>query len=287
MRYITRTAAILALMLLAGLTNLALAQRPYRLSESDVRGLIDRLERDSDQFRQSLDSSLDRSRLDGSRAEDRINDFVKDFEASTDRLKDRFDDDRSASATVQEVLERGAHIDRFVTNHRLTGRAYDDWRRVRTDLDELASAYSVAWNWPVVEVTGVDPNAAGIGERHARRISDNDVKAIISRMDTHAEHFRHSLSDALNHSHFNHTSTEDDINAFVKNFERSTDRLKDHFGKHNVAADDAEEVMRRAGQIDAFMRAHELSSRAQDDWRMLRRDLDELALAYNVSWRWD
>ena len=68
MRTITRTAAILALMLLTGFASSALAQRPYRLSESDVRGLMSRLERDSDQFRQSLDHSLDRSRLDGSRA---------------------------------------------------------------------------------------------------------------------------------------------------------------------------------------------------------------------------
>ena len=115
MKTITRTAAILALMLLAGFANLALAQRPYRLSEGDLRGLMSRLERDSDQFRQSIDHSLDRSRLDGSRAEDRINDFVKAFEQATDRLKDRFDDDRSASATVQEVLDRGAAIDRFIT----------------------------------------------------------------------------------------------------------------------------------------------------------------------------
>src|SRR5205085_4087771 len=287
MKTITRIAAIFALMFLAGFANVALAQRPYRLSEGDLKGLINRLERDSDQFRKSLDSSLDRSRLDGSRAEDRINDFVKDFEVSTDRLKDRFDDNQSASATVQEVLERGAAIDRFIANHRVTGRAYDDWMRVRTDLDELASAYTVSWTWPVVEVT-VAPGAvvatdsAVVGERHARRVNDNDVKAIISRMDTHAEHFRRSLHDALNHSRFNHSGTEDDINAFVKNFEHSTDRLKDHFGKHNAAADDAEEVMRRAASIDTFMRAHELSSRAQDDWRMLRRDLDELALAYNV-----
>src|SRR5205085_12612304 len=83
MKTITRIAAIFALMFLAGFANVALAQRPYRLSEGDLKGLINRLERDSDQFRKSLDSSLDRSRLDGSRAEDRINDFVKDFEVST------------------------------------------------------------------------------------------------------------------------------------------------------------------------------------------------------------
>lgn len=285
MKYITRTAAILTLMFLAGFANIAQAQRPYRLSEGDLKQLMSRLEQHSDQFRKSLDSSLDRSRLDGSRAEDRINDFVKAFEEATDRLKDRFDDNQSASATVQEVLDRAARIDRFMVNHRLSGRVSEDWMRVRADLDELATTYSVAWNWPDVDAT-ISPDAPII-ERHARRINDSDVKAIISRMDAQAERFRHSLRDALNHSRFNHTGAEDDINAFVKNFEKSTERLKDHFGKHNAAADDAEEVMRRAASIDTFMRAHELSSRAQEDWQALRRNLDELAAAYNVTWRWE
>jgi len=292
MRNVTRTAAILALMLLAGFANSALAQRPYRLSEGDLRGLMSRLERDSDQFRHSIDTSLDRSRLDGSRAEDRINDFVKAFEQATDRLKDRFDDDRSASATVQEVLDRGAAIDRFIVSHRVSGRAYDDWMRVRTDLDELASAYSVAWTWPVVEVTVVPGAVVAtdepvVVERHARRVNDSEVKSIISRIDAQAERFRKSLDHALDHSRFNITGTEDDINAFVKNFTRSTDRLKDHFSKHNAAANDAEEVMRRAARIDSFMRAHDLDSRAQSDWQALRHFLDELAMAYSVSWRWD
>ena len=285
MKYITRTAAILTLMFLAGFATIAQAQRPYRLSEGDLKQLINRLEQHSDQFRKSLDSSLDRSSLDGSRAEDRINDFVKAFEEATDRLKDRFDDNQSASATVQEVLDRAARIDRFMVNHHLSGRVNEDWMRVRADLDELASTYSVAWNWPGVDAT-INSDAPII-ERHARRINDSDVKAIISRIDAQAEHFRHSLRDALNHSRFNHTGAEDDINAFVKNFEKATERLKDHFGKHNAATDDAEEVMRRAARIDAFMRAHELSSRAQEDWQALRRNLDELAAAYNVSWRWE
>jgi chromatin segregation and condensation protein Rec8/ScpA/Scc1 (kleisin family) len=285
MKTITRTAAILTFMFLAGFATIAQAQRPYRLSEGDLKQLISRLEQHTDQFRKSLDSSLDRSSLDGSRAEDRINDFVKAFEEATDRLKDRFDDNQSASATVQEVLDRAARIDRFMANHHLSGRVYEDWMRVRADLDEMASTYSVAWNWPGVDST-ISPDVPVV-ERHARRINDSDVKAIISRIDAQAERFRHSLRDALNHSRFNHTGAEDDINAFVKNFEKSTERLKDHFGKHNAAADDAEEVMRRAASIDTFMRAHELSSRAQEDWQALRRNLDEMAAAYNVSWRWE
>ena len=106
-------------------------------------------------------------------------------------------------------------------------------------------------------------------------------------MRSYSRVFSNSLRDALNHSHFNHTSTEDDINAFVKNFENSTDRLKDHFSKHNAATDDVEEVMNRAARIDAFMRNHELSSRSQEDWQNLRRNLDALSAAYSVSWKWE
>src|ERR1700755_424550 len=111
MKHISRIAAMLAILLLAGLANTALAQHPYRLSEDDMRGLLNRLERDSDQFRQSMDKSLDRSSLDGTRAEDRINDFVQDFAASPSRLRDRFDDNQSAGTTVQEVLDRASRID--------------------------------------------------------------------------------------------------------------------------------------------------------------------------------
>jgi hypothetical protein len=105
-------------------------------------------------------------------------------------------------------------------------------------------------------------------------------------MERDSETFRKSLDDALDKTSFNKTDAEDDINAFVKDFEDATDRLEGRFGNKQSAAGDAEEVLRRAARIDAFMRTHRLTDRAQEDWQKLRTSLDELATAYGVEWRW-
>ena len=108
------------------------------------------MEMDADRFRSSLDSALDRSRFDGSKAEDDINRFNKDFEKATDRLKDRYDDNQSAAGIVREILGHGALINSFVFRNVTNARAREDWMALRADLDALARAYNVGWEWEVL-----------------------------------------------------------------------------------------------------------------------------------------
>jgi len=137
------------LLVLTSLSAVAQAQdAPYRISDRQVEQLLHRLEKDSDRFRKSLDSSLDRSRLDGTKREDDINAFVKGYDKETANLYHRFKDHKSVASDVQSVLDRAAEIDRFVARHEFrSGRAQRDWAAVRADLDQLAQAYNVTWNW--------------------------------------------------------------------------------------------------------------------------------------------
>ena len=248
-------------------------QHAYRRTEKEMKELLERIERGAGKFRHSLNGALDHSRLDHSKAEDRINDFVKRFDQATDRLKSRFDDDRSAASVVEDVLRRASEIDGFMRRHELRSDAQSDWADLRRNLDELAAAYSVSWDW-----TGVSNTPD--------RMSDEKLKNLLGRIEKGADAFRSSLKEAVSHSRFDDTTAEGDINRFVKEFEAATDRLKDHFSKKQTASGDAEEVLRRAGAIDGFMRRFSLSSRAQSDWSSLRRNLDELAAAYGVAWNW-
>jgi hypothetical protein len=120
----------------------------YRMSDREVAQIMHRLQKDSDKFRKSLDSALDRSRLDGTNREDDINAFMKDFEKSTTNLYHRFKDHKSVAGDVQNVLDRAARIEQFMRRQQFrNGRAERDWSSVRGDLDQLAQAYSVTWNW--------------------------------------------------------------------------------------------------------------------------------------------
>ena len=144
-----RRAVNLVLSLSIALTLSTVNSRAQRTTviRTDVRQIIRNLETDTDTFKSSLDHALDRSRLDGTRAEDEINEYVKQFEHATDKLKDRAEDNRYAPNLAREVLVRGRSINTFMHKHQLGGDAGNDWVRVREDLTLLSHAYKINWRW--------------------------------------------------------------------------------------------------------------------------------------------
>ena len=143
--------------LLSGFTAMAQQQRVYRGTYQSVRNLINRIDSRATTFRNTLDTALDQSRLDGTNAEDNINLFVRDFDAAVDRLRERFESRQSTAAEAQEVLDHAALIDRFVTRRRLDARVQQDWSAVRLQLNQLATAYNVTW--PTLGRGGRNPNS--------------------------------------------------------------------------------------------------------------------------------
>lgn len=118
------------------------------------------------------------------------------------------------------------------------------------------------------------------------RMSKNELKSLLERIEQSADRFRGSLDAALDRSPLNGTSREDEINDFVKSFEKATDHLESRFGEDHSAAADVEAVLQRAAAIDRFLITHNLRGRAPEDWASLRLLLDQLAAAYNVVWSW-
>ena len=136
------------LILVASFAVVAQAQdAPYRLSDKEVKKLMAELKKDTGRFRKSFDSSLDKSRLNGSNREDDINRFLKNYEDATERLYSRFKDNKAVGADVEAVLDGAADIDRFMTRRLANERAERDWQAVRQDLRRLAEAYNVSWRW--------------------------------------------------------------------------------------------------------------------------------------------
>ena len=127
--------------------GVTIAGVPFRINDKEVERILRNLERQSDRFRASLDAALDRSRLDGTRREDDINSFVREFYAETKRLRDHFNDHKSTGADVQSVLERAARVDQVIVRRPFSTGAQNDWAAVKANLDELARAYNVTWGW--------------------------------------------------------------------------------------------------------------------------------------------
>ena len=85
------------------------------------------------------------------------------------------------------------------------------------------------------------------------RLSDKEVERILHRVENQANNFRRSLDAALDRSRLDGTNREDDINAFIKNFDEQTKRLRDRFDDNKSVAADVEAVLNGAASIDQFM----------------------------------
>src|SRR5262245_41383592 len=100
---------------LVSVANSGQAQVPSRLNDKQVESLVKQLEKNVDRFRNSLKHGLNEGRLNGTKEEDRIKQYVKDFDKATEHLRSRFSQKNSAASDVEEVLNRAARIDEFMS----------------------------------------------------------------------------------------------------------------------------------------------------------------------------
>ncbi len=277
-RHVVALAAVLAL---AGANVIVAApQRPNRVGDQQVGDLLNRLDASIAAFRVSFEQAIDRSGKSGSRAKDDIgqsvNDFkqaVNDFKQAADRLRDRVQNRQAGATDVEDLLRRASSIDGFIASRALGAAAERDWRSLRDNLDELARVYGVAWNW-----TG--------SQTAASRLGDQQIGQLLARTSKDAGRFRRSLDRAVDRSRIDRSREDNNINQFVKDFAETANHLSDHFDRRQVVTSDIEEVLRRSVSIDSFMQRHQLADQAEKDWLSVRRDLDDLAHAYNVTWNW-
>ena len=124
----------------------AAPQQPIRVTDQQVRELLNRIDARTETFRLGFDRAIERSRLSGSRAAEEIGRSINDLKQATVRLRDRVNLRRSDAVAVEDVLRPAAVIDTFVMGNQLGAPVERDWQDLRRDLDELARAYGVAWN---------------------------------------------------------------------------------------------------------------------------------------------
>jgi hypothetical protein len=136
----------------------------------------------------------------------------------------------------------------------------------------------------VFALTSVSVIAAA--QRWSNRVSDQQVRDLLGHIDTRTKSFSASVDRAADRREINGSRAEAAIKRSGKDFKQTTDRLRDRMSDRGATNTDLEDVLRQASVIDHFMTANPLDASAQRDWQNLRRDLDELAHMYGVTWYW-
>ncbi|MGB9178218.1 MAG: hypothetical protein WCB68_03145 [Pyrinomonadaceae bacterium] len=115
-------------------------------TRAEVNEIIKRVENRSDEFVKLFDRALDRSKLDGTKREDRLNERARDLEKALDDLRREFDRKESYLETRPEVsraLNKADEINKVMRRRRMGGETERQWMLLRAELNTLADVYNL------------------------------------------------------------------------------------------------------------------------------------------------
>ena len=118
----------------------------YRLNDWQMRQLVDRLNVRSATFSRNLRNDLNRGTF-NDRSLDEVRRQLSDFEAALAQLRNRVNSRQSTASDARTVLERAAFLNNYIADRQLSYQTENNWSSLRTDLDQLANAFNIAWNW--------------------------------------------------------------------------------------------------------------------------------------------
>lgn len=128
--------------------------------------------------------------------------------------------------------------------------------------------------------------AANAQGRYANQYSRTDVNGIISALENTSNVFRQNFDSNLDQSSLNGTREEDRLNAIVRNYENSLDRLRRSFDRTNnwwASQNSVRDVINNAQPVNDMMNSLPFARRLERQWANMRRDLNKLADTYDLA----
>jgi hypothetical protein len=201
----------------------ASAQSADRLTDKDVKALLDAVDKGRDRFEDQLDGKLKSSILRLPNGEVNVARFLDDLQENTGRLKERFTSEYAASAEVAAVLRQSTAIDAFM-KQKPGMKGGSEWDSLAANLKRLAAVYGTTF--PLE------------GDAPVRRISDAEGAKAAATIEEQAGQFK----DAVNREQALAKPAKDNLKGqadLVKNAART---LKSRLNESKPATSEARQL---------------------------------------------
>jgi hypothetical protein len=240
------------------------AQLSERLTDKDIKALIETIEQDRNRFNDSVDDKMKNVWYRSVKGEVKIALVLENFIKNVNAMKERFTKDYSASAEAASMLQQASIIDSFFKEHPGTKSA-TEWEHLAVDLRALANAYGTEFPLPDGAIVRRinDKETATAADSLIR--TTNQFKKEISRDKTLAE----ELKETYKHN------AEELIKQAVTVRARSWDS--------KTATEEAKSIMDLAVQIEQSLERDQTSSSITSAWKAMQASLQKLRSAFALD----
>lgn len=246
----------------------------FTSNSAAIRDIVRRIQTDTTNLRNSAQNAADR----GNYRMNELNKLLANLDAATIQLDRRLGSRRDSTQDARLVLDRATPIDNFFTTNRIRSGTLGDWQRLRSDLDQLAQAYNLNWQW--------SSDASSTGSYNNYNLTDIQMRQLVQRIDSRTTTFSRSLRQDLNRRDINDRYSIDQVRQQLSTYETSVVQVRNRTNTRQISSSDVNTLLQSAAYLNNYVQNRQLSYRTENSWSALRPDLDRLASAFNISWNW-
>ena len=263
-----RTSACAQAIILASALSLwsipALAQAPpERLSDKQVKTLIDQVDEGRDKFEGNLDSTFKGSTLKRPSGETKVESALQDYQDNTKKLQDRFTSDYAANAEVTTVLRQSNAIGTFMQGSPSTMKGRSEWDRQTVNLKHLAEAYGTTF--PI-------PDGAT-----ARRMNDKETAGAAASIAEAADRFKDDIDNDKTLPKPEREAAKKDVEVLIK----LADAVKDRTNDGNPATAELRQLVEQVARVQTFIGVHPMPT--MSNWQAVQTSLVKLRQAFGLT----
>lgn len=272
---------ILVTLVLTGLASTGMAQFG---NQSAIREVVRSIQTRTDSLQRAAQNASDRNAY---RVDD-LNRLISAFEVAVNQLDRRLSTGRtnSSSSDARVVLDRATSIDNFFVNNRIGAGTRREWQSLRADVEQLAGYYNLTPSWGTGSSSGNYPGGSNSpGGNNDYNLSDMQMRQLVQQLNTRSMTFSRTFRNDLNRANVRN-SPSDDILNHLSEYETALVQLRNRVNSRQSSSSDVRDVLEHASYLNNFVENRQLSYSTENNWTLLRNDLNRLAGAYNLAWNW-
>jgi hypothetical protein len=242
----------------------ALAQAvTERLSDKDVKALIDQVDEGRDKFEGNLDGEFKGSTVRNSKGETKVSGALQDYQDNTQKLKERFTSDYSASAEVVTVLKQSTAINTFMLGQPSSMKGRSEWDRQAMIVKRLADAYATTFPFPEGAT--------------ARRMNDKETAATANAVAEAANQFKSDLDKDKTLPKPDKDAVKKDVELLIK----QANAVKSRTSDGQPATGEVRQLVEQAAKLQTFVEAHPMPTAT--NWQAVQSSLGKLRQAFSLT----
>jgi len=256
----------IALALALALAGPAAAATAERLTDEQVRLVIDDIDRAYKTWKQDLEKrNLDDAVITSSDRSIKVKDFLKDFDKAIDTFRDRFKSDYAASQEALTLLRRGSDVE--LRNRRQNLTPGSAWTVLSAKLMALAYAYGVGW--PIESMNVL-----------AARLNDGELASKVEQMETASKQLQNDVDKAAKADRAIAKAARESLNADVQQLQKMAKDVRSRIKEDRPASVEVGQLLSAAAKLQDRLAQMGLATAAAPAWRGIESGVDTLARAY-------